>query len=319
MTSLFGTRSSILALDLSATGAPAEWQRDRDPDTESFIMARLAGLATLLDKAGTDLIAVDAPFRLGGRRRRDDWLDGAVALSRLGRHTANVRFAASMPVGAGPASSVSRAVSSLHRATASRGGWQVDSCADQQANANSVDAVVAGLSNAGVREETTIVAQVRSDVDIEIAAARANVTRIRTGTVEEARQLRSQIRAAAKDWGRESDEVKVLVDLHAILDADEQQAAHRAEFLTEIGLEVPEIPLRHVGTVEALASLWQNWVRAGAADGFTIIPGSIPTDVIRVATKLVPELEQRGLRTPALTAISHSAPKAATRRTVIAA
>src|SRR5699024_2474323 len=82
MASIFPTRTSVLAVDLTSTGAPTAWQRDRDPETESFIMARLAGLAKLLDRAGTDLIVTGAPFRLGGRRRRDDYLDGALALSR---------------------------------------------------------------------------------------------------------------------------------------------------------------------------------------------------------------------------------------------
>src|SRR5699024_3502847 len=98
MASIFPTRTSVLAVDLTSTGAPTAWQRDRDPETESFIMARLAGLAKLLDHAGTDLIVTGGEFRLGGRRRRDDYLDGALALSRLGQHTGSVRLAASIPL-----------------------------------------------------------------------------------------------------------------------------------------------------------------------------------------------------------------------------
>src|SRR5699024_12097295 len=70
MASIFPTRTSVLAVDLTSTGAPTSWQRDRDPETESFIMARLAGRAKLLDRAGTDLIVTSAHFTLVGRRRR---------------------------------------------------------------------------------------------------------------------------------------------------------------------------------------------------------------------------------------------------------
>lgn len=300
MASAFPARASVLAVDLTSSGAPAAWQRDRDPETEPFVMARLAGLATLLDRAGTDLITLGGDFRLGGRRRGDEFLDGALALSRLGEHTRSVRFAASIPPGAAPATAAASAVGSVHTSTGHRGGWQVE--VGPHESAREVGAVISRLKQ--LPEPPTVVVKVRSEVDIEIAAACADVARLQVNTVEEARNLRSSIHSAAADWDRGGGEVNVLVDLHAVLSDDPHVARDRAAFIAELREEgggaspSPAPPLRHSGTASALANLWQNWVRAGAADGFTIIPGSIPTDIIAVAGQLLPELDRRGLRAP---------------------
>lgn len=293
MASIFSTRTSVLAVDLTSAGAPTLWQRERDPEAEVFIMSRLAGLAKLLDRAGADLITTGEPFRLGGKRRRDDHLDGVVALSRLGAHTSAVKFAASIPLSQTAPGGVAAAVSSVHNATAGRGGWQVDDPTLEATHA--VDAVFGGLKDTSA--SPAVVVNVRNEVDVEIAAARANVARLRVNTVEEGRNVRSAIRSAAADWGRDADDITVLVDVHAVLAEETQDALTRAEFISDLAPERPEGLLQHAGTVNALANVWQNWVRAGAADGFTVLPGSIPTDVVEVATGLLPELHRRGLRT----------------------
>src|SRR5690625_3510423 len=285
MASIFPPRTSVLAVDLTSTGAPTAWQRDRDPETESFIMARLAGLAKLLDRAGTDLIVTGAPFRLGGRSRRDDYLDGALALSRLGQPTGSARHA--------------------RRVT----------CPPPEP-ARGVEAVTAAWK--GRAEAPAVVVNVRNEVDVEIAAARATVARLRVDTVEDARNLRSAIRSAATDWGRNPDDIAVLVDVHAVLASDAQEAVNRAGFIADLDGEQPAGLLQHAGTVSTFATVWQNWVRAGAADGFTIIPGSIPTDVLAIATGLLPELDRRGLHAKVDAPVAAQEP-VRTRRQAIAA
>src|SRR5690606_4266065 len=116
----FFSRTSLVSLDLTAAGAPVAWQRDHDPETELFVMGRLAGLAALAAKAGVDLLTIDSSFRLGGRRRRDAWLDGALAASRLGNHTAGAVVASSVPLGVTSNDQVASAVASVHRATDGR-------------------------------------------------------------------------------------------------------------------------------------------------------------------------------------------------------
>lgn len=277
-------------------------------------MARLAGLAKVLDRSGADLITTGGEFRLGGKRRRDDFLDGALALSRLGQHTSSVKFAASIPLGPATANAIASAVSSVHKSTSNRGGWQVD--APTPDPARGVDAVVSGLRN--LAEAPTVVVNVRNEVDVEIAAARAHVARLRVNTVEDARNLRSAIRTAATDWGRDADDIRVVVDVHAVLADEARDAESRALFIEEIAPEQSTGLLKHAGTVTTLANVWQNWTRAGAADGFVIIPGSIPTDILQIATGLLPELHRRGLHTAEATP-APAVPKVRARRQSVAA
>ncbi len=295
MTNLFSHTLSPLAVDLTCVGAPVSLQRERDPETEIFILSRLAGLAKLLDGAGIDLITLGETFRIGGKKRRDDFLDGVRALAGVGRHTFNVRLAASIPLSQANPRSIASTIGALHKATDGRAGWHVDAPTPEPSS--NVGTVVSEFVQ--LPAPTTVVVNVRSDLDVEIAAARATVARLRVGTVEAARTLRAAIRGAAADWGRNPDDISVLVDVHTVLSDTAADADARALFLEDLDIETADGLLRHVGTAQTLATVWQNWVRAGAADGFTILPASIPTDVIQIATKLLPELDARGLRTTA--------------------
>lgn len=316
-------RRPTLGLDLSGTGAPRSWAAGGDDDDSAFIMGRLAGLAGLADRGGVDLLTLDATFRVGGVRRRDAWLDGALAASRLGRHTGAAVVAVSVPLGVTGTGHVASAVGSVHKATDGRAAWQVEG-ASRPLAARGVDAVVAELDTprqhrrtGAVSGATTpgVVVTVREPLDLEIAAARADVARLRVGSLEEARVARESIRQAAGDWGRDPDDVRVLVDLHAVLGVDREGARARADLLAVLDPDdapVASYPLSVVGTATDLVDLWQEWVEAGAADGFTVVPASVPTDVLAVVTEVVPLLERRGLRAaPAAARKVATAPAAA--------
>ncbi|MFV0253373.1 MAG: hypothetical protein ACK5H2_08545 [Beutenbergiaceae bacterium] len=311
MTSLHPS-SSILGLDLSGTGAPRGFGNDSGSDAEAFIMGRLAGLATLADKGGVDLLTLDSTFRVGGRRR-DEWLDGALAAARLGRHTSRLTVAAAVPLGSSDAAGVATAIGSVHKATDGRAAWQVDG----GTAARGVSAVTSRLtkSNAKVPAAQVVVA-VTGPLDLELAAARADIARIRPASLSEAVELRSAIRQAAQDWGRAADDVRVIVDLKAVIGADEEGAVARADLLAGFDPDAAQV-LEFVGTATGLADLWQEWVDAGAADGFTIVPTSVPTDVLAVVTELAPELQRRGLHgpVPATSAASDSAGRQSARGT----
>src|SRR5690625_4682124 len=191
-----GLRTSLVALDLSGAGAPREWRRAADSDAESFIMGRLAGLASLADKGGVDLITLDETFHAAGLRRRDDWLDGAVAASRLSRHTTTATLVAAVPLGRSRADHVAGAVASVHRASAGRAGWQLETEGGLAPRA--VDAVISAWGERSARPQ--VVVPVRNAVDGELAAARADVARISVATFEEAHAARAAIRQAAADW-----------------------------------------------------------------------------------------------------------------------
>lgn len=299
-------KASLVGLDLSKAGAPRSLQREQDAETEQFIMGRLAGLASLADRGGVDLIALDETFRLGGHRRRDAWLDGALAASRLARHTTRATLSATVPLGVTSAEHLAGAIASVHRASAQRGGWQLETGATSQGTgARAVDAVLAapvatarrrtvGAASKAVRP--AVVVPVRTPVDAELAAARADVARISVATLEEARAARTTIRAAAQEWGRDPQDVRVLVDVHTVISTDRASAQARWDLLASLELP-PGLPaLRTIGTAEDLAILWNAWVQAGAADGFTVVPASVPTDVLALVGEALPALASFGLR-----------------------
>ncbi len=289
-----GLSTSLVALDLSGAGAPREWRRGADPDAESFIMGRLAGLASLADKGGVDLITLDETFHAAGQRRRDDWLDGAVAASRLSRHTTTATLVTTVPLGRTRPAHVAGALASVHRASAGRAGWQLETNADVAPSA--VDAVIRTWGQAAARPQ--VVVPVRTAVDGELAAARADVARLSVATFEEAHAARAAIRQAAADWGRDPDDVQVLVDVQAVISADQPSARARWDLLTSLETQPRAVRLRSLGTATDLADLWGSWVHRGAADGFTVIPASVPTDVVALVQEVLPALEARGLRRP---------------------
>ena len=285
---------SAIGVDLSGAGAPREWRREGDEETEKFLMGRLAGLASLADKGGVDLVTLDETFHAAGRRRRDDWLDGAVATSRLARHTTSAALVAAVSLTRTRPDNVGGAIASVHRASAGRAGWQLETGADVPPRA--VDAVLRQWQ--GRQQRPRVVVPVRNAVDAELAAARGDVARLSVATFDEARAAREAIRSAAQDWGRSPDDVQVLVDVHALISADAASAAARWDLLNSLE-EVPKpYPLRSHGTAADLVELWSSWVRGGAADGFTVIPASLPTDVVALVHEVIPALRAKGLRKP---------------------
>jgi alkanesulfonate monooxygenase SsuD/methylene tetrahydromethanopterin reductase-like flavin-dependent oxidoreductase (luciferase family) len=50
-----------------------------------------------------------------------------------------------------------------------------------------------------------------------------------------------------------------------------------------------------VGTPGQVADMMQEWLRVGAADGFTLMIDMLPSGIHQVSEMLVPELQARGL------------------------
>ena len=50
-----------------------------------------------------------------------------------------------------------------------------------------------------------------------------------------------------------------------------------------------------VGTPERIADEMQRWVEQGGADGFNLMPPSLPDSIEDVVEQVVPELQRRGL------------------------
>jgi FMN-dependent oxidoreductase (nitrilotriacetate monooxygenase family) len=68
------------------------------------------------------------------------------------------------------------------------------------------------------------------------------------------------------------------------------------------GLSVRELSLRYggghqevVGTPKQVADIMQDWMQAGAADGFTLMVDMLPSGLEQIVELLVPELQKRGM------------------------
>ncbi|PJI93819.1 LLM class flavin-dependent oxidoreductase [Luteimicrobium subarcticum] len=151
-----------------------------------------------------------------------------------------------------------------------------------------------------------VVVVVDSPLSLDLAARRADVARVRVEDVDEAVQVRRTLRDTATDAGRRPDELRVLVDVVTVVGEDLRSAQERLDLLTElaaIDAEPGAAPvagpfdgsLTHVGTALDLADLVAAWSAAGAADGFTIRPASLATDLAAVVHGTVPALQARGL------------------------
>lgn len=131
---------------------------------------------------------------------------------------------------------------------------------------------------------------------LAVAALRADVVRIRATDLEQARELRSQLRAAAAGHGRNPDELTVLVDLYAVIGPDRASAQARLDLLTDLAAATWDTDsLTHVGTARDLAVTAEEWFAVGAADGFTVRPSSLQTDLAALVDAVVPLLVGQGI------------------------
>ncbi|MBT0769984.1 LLM class flavin-dependent oxidoreductase [Kineosporia sp. J2-2] len=109
--------------------------------------------------------------------------------------------------------------------------------------------------------------------------------------IARSRAFRTAVRATAHAAGRDPDAVLVLPAVTTLLSSTEHEAR-----------EVTPLPARRdghravAGTPGRVADELERWVRAGAADGFDVVPGGDGPDALEAFTEhLVPELRRRGL------------------------
>ncbi|MCL1871286.1 MAG: LLM class flavin-dependent oxidoreductase [Promicromonosporaceae bacterium] len=128
------------------------------------------------------------------------------------------------------------------------------------------------------------------------AGANADVVRIVTADPERARQLRAAVADAAAAAGRDPRAVRVLTEAYVVLAANRDAAEARLAMLE--ALEPGGVgggSLTVAGTPAQLAGVVQEWVDAGATDGFLLRPAALDADLEAVVSGLVPILQQRGL------------------------
>jgi len=317
-----------LGVDLSATTArPAVWRTHgsrpaQEFDQETAVrLARLAALGTL------DLVVFDAGFTVRPSRATPlaGVLDPAIAARRIGSVVPDVGVVAHLdPVGLAPAH-VAQALAAVDEASAGRAGWQVSvaSLADVRAVRAELAARPATVRQVpeehhvtrdGVRfavraprpgarvgrtdppllvllpqEESTLAPA------LELAGHVADLVRIRATTPRRALALRERLAEAVRSAGRDPGRVRVLADAFLVVGPDREAAAARYELLRHLeDVEVPRDALVLADSPVHVARTVQDWVDAGAVDGFVVRPASLLNDLEPFVAAVVPVLQGAG-------------------------
>lgn len=134
-----------------------------------------------------------------------------------------------------------------------------------------------------------------SDAGLALAARTAEVFLARCAGLAEATSFAALLRARSQALGRPAAALRVLMDVMPILGPTVEAAEARAAALDAMAPPDPGGPLRVVGTPADLAGLMATWVRAGACDGFNILPAVLPDDAALLAEAVVPALRAQGL------------------------
>jgi alkanesulfonate monooxygenase SsuD/methylene tetrahydromethanopterin reductase-like flavin-dependent oxidoreductase (luciferase family) len=134
------------------------------------------------------------------------------------------------------------------------------------------------------------------DASEQVGARHADLVRIAAPTAHEARVWRDRIRAAARRAGRHPDHVRVVADLTICVSSCDDHATARAELIETITAEpLGGAGARYIGTPDGLAEGMAKWLLSGSCDGFTLLPASLPIDLVLVVDLVLPQLRRQGL------------------------
>ena len=140
-----------------------------------------------------------------------------------------------------------------------------------------------------------IIASAHAPIEYAFAARSADIALVTPRTVDEIPGIVRELRAAQAEAGRGRERLLIFGEFVVFLDEDPAAAIARKERLddaaeTSYHSDVPVF----VGSSSALADQLASWADAGL-DGFRLRPGAVPRDLTAVSTRLVPELQARGL------------------------
>lgn len=297
-----------LGVDLSATGAVSHgWRLPVTDPRRQIDVQRLAEYVQIAQRGTLDFILFDESFTLQSVRPGDSRgrLDPVRIAARLAQTTEGLGLVAAVSEKHTDPVHIAKAVATVDRLSAGRAAWQT--ATPQLGAPASIAGDAEGLSLAvqsvarvwGTQDVPAPVVVVRADTTQrqEAAGRRADVVRISAKDAGQAAVIRERVRASAASADRDPDDVKVLVDIYTIIGAERASALARRDLLHDLAEEaVPTSrTVGHVGTAEEFVQLTREWVLGGATDGFTVLPGSLPTDLAALVDRVVPELHAAGL------------------------
>ncbi|PSM38610.1 F420-dependent methylene-tetrahydromethanopterin reductase [Streptomyces dioscori] len=121
------------------------------------------------------------------------------------------------------------------------------------------------------------------------AASTAEVLLTRYGTPAAGRALHAEVRSRLAGYGRDRTDLKIMAEATVVLGATDAEARERAA-----GIGAPDGRWSFVGTAESVAAGIEDSVRAGAADGFVLVPHPATDGLDAFVDRVVPLLQERG-------------------------
>lgn len=275
-----------LGIDLSILGFCSENLPKASPDSiaERVNMGKISAAVNAAHAGGIDFVSFASTFRTRSDNRcRNAALDGATcgaSLAEAAKGGVVVEIAPDL------------ADQALDLLAEQNEGWAGISVSFADADdARDFIPLFRAARAAGV---TTTVRLDGAPIDaelVQIIAEHADFVRVSLADPHAAREIRFAIRSAARDAGRE---VPVVADLCIVISATTQAAEERAELIGAMsGCELFAGRAKAIGTVYDVADAIETWVGLGAADGFVLIPASLPTDLASVTRGVLPLLRAR--------------------------
>lgn len=277
-------RTCAIGMDLSTLGAEVfDGASDFGEDfpVESCNMSRLAALAGAGLNDGLASVLLGPTFRLrSDTHLRESWLDAVQAATKLAPRLTG-------PITAAVIADEYVLSSAIDLVTGTGVGLELHRVRDmaalepllERARAENIDLSIA-LTGSSARS-----------IDADAVGRLINWVRLREPDPHIARELRYQLRDAANAQQRD---LRIVADLFIIISACEADAQERAQLIDSIGADrYAKGAPRVLGTVHDVADHIESWLALSAADAFTLLPGSLPTDLASTVRGVLPELSAR--------------------------
>lgn len=279
-----GYKVPSISIDLSTLGAEvfdASSEFGEDFPVESCNLHRLASMTSAAISDGLAAVTLGSTFLLRSDLHiRDCRLDPVRAAVKLNSRITGPIFAA--------ITADSGCVEALDAVKGTDVGLEIHVA---EGDLTPALTIIEQARAAGTPITVALTGETASRIDLGKLGAVADSIRLREPDPHTAREIRYSLRSAALEQGRD---LRVSADLFMIVSACAMDAEERASLIAAIGADRYAVgSARVLGTVHDVADHIDSWLALGAADAFTILPGSLPTDLASTVCGVLPLLQAR--------------------------